>query len=220
MAPAQAQSQGSPEPGAIRDFNKFLKKIELLSVIYEKKPKPFVCITEVRTHLREHNCQRLENLLDTLYQGDPNTPDYEEVLKKYTAILCILMKIRKGCHIQHFVESADLDDGHLPFNTARMPDNFPDDTEDQCFYDRFCETQWMFLAVSFTENMSKSFGDPSPRILPVTLNKELRSGGSGTVSKIEIHGCYNLLRGEQPNVHSTSVSPHYSHRWAKISIPW
>jgi hypothetical protein len=203
MAQLQDNSQGSPEADPISDFKEFLQKSELQSQIEPKES--FVCITAVRIYLGQHACQQLMAILDTLYPKDDNTHCCKEILDDCTAVLCTLMKINKGRHIKRFTETLTLNDGHLPFDPSAKPKNFPKDSETQ-FYVEFCKRQWMFVAVPFTENMGKHLESPN-RLIPITQMGEPARGGSGSVSRIEIHGCYNLLHGKKPpDSTCTSVS--------------
>jgi len=216
MVPSQDFSQGSPEPRAISEFNEFLKNKELQSQI--KPKKSFVCITAVKEYLGKQHRLKLGALLDALYPKEDNFHLTKEILADYTAVLCILMKINKGQHLKSFVRQ-DFRDKQLPFTQLTKPINFPSDSKDAKFYEDFCKAQWAFLPVQFKENMEKDWDNQ--RILPITLMEERGSGGSGSVSRIEIHGCYNFLHGDKDGDYPcTPVSYYPQHELSNILTPW
>ncbi|KAH8748010.1 kinase-like domain-containing protein [Hyaloscypha sp. PMI_1271] len=195
MAGARTQNHGSPQLASIRELKGFLESDHVLlrSVISNQH---FVCIPEVKKYLGERNCKRLKELLNALYKENGcNKPDCDDVLRNYTSILCILIAIDKPHRIHKFVRYNEFNDEHLPFTSK--PGNFPTDKGRTDFWLEFEENQWRFCAVLFKDRMKKKISSHK-RILPITAMKILNTGGSGTVSKIGIHACYNLLRGEHP----------------------
>lgn len=213
MAHLQDHSQGSPEPDSISKFKKFLEKSKLQSQI---EPKSFVCINAVKAYLREDD--ELGAILDDLYPKGSNTGCCKEILSAYAAVLSILIKTNKGAHIKTFIRYNKLTDKSLPFELRAKPEKFPDDSDDAKFYDEFCKEQWMFVPVQFTKNMGKNL---ESQLIPITQMEELASGGSGSVSRIEIHSCYNLLHGEEPHDSPcTSVNPCLLYQPFNILTPW
>jgi hypothetical protein len=209
LAQSQGHSQGSSEPDTF-EFYEFLERSELQSQIGPKEL--FFCSTAIKRYLGEQDCWRLRALLDDLYPSHDNTHVVKVILNDYTDTLCILMKISKGKKIKRCIEVADLDDAHLPFDALTMRASFPAKSDAE-FCESFCEAQWAFRPLSFKKNMVKDLKNPR-YILPITLMEETARGGSASVSKIEIHGCYNLLHEEKPPGSSpcTSVNRHRSHR--------
>ncbi|CAG8952521.1 hypothetical protein HYFRA_00009625 [Hymenoscyphus fraxineus] len=150
----------------------------------------FTPISAVTSHLEEDG--RLEDILDALFQPDGG-PEADILLPNYVAIFCILIEIGKGTAIEHFVRQG-LNDKHLPFDPQHAPADFPPDTSDGTFYQRFCEMQWRFCVPDFERGVERVFHNRS--LLPIVKKRAVAEGGSAKLFEIEVHSSYNKLRPE------------------------
>jgi len=214
-----------PHAGVVESFVRFLRNRELESCEGKETGQTagvkhrFVCVTAVREYLEgdseEH--EPLQELLDKMCQPNADQkPFHEDILSSktpYIAMLCILTCIGKGNYINDFV-TAGLDDGKLPLDPISPPPDFPDtcSTGKHDFFQKFCDTQWMFCVPHFTMSMHKRY--KSDLRLPITKKTQIGSGGSeAELHEIVIHACYNKFHREgqdrpRKKCFSTSVRNH------------
>jgi hypothetical protein len=202
MAQAQAQAQAPPPADATMEFLDFLDNNELSCG--SNGPK-FVCINAVRTHLAgpRPDYKILKRLLHALFV-DRDKPDAQTILDNHVAMLCILTKLRKGAFIYHFVRHG-LCDKNLPYTSKSPPQGFPPDTENDKFYEEFCQKQWMFCVPDFPRGFVRDF--VNDWILPITKKTPQGGGGSAKVFKIQIHPCYNKFHNPQSNTPGSCPTP-------------
>lgn len=181
---------------AIDDFLRWLHKNKSFSVNdtqneeYSESDErgAFIPIRAATTYLEEDG--RLQEILNAMFHPHGG-PEAEIVLPNYVAIFCILIGTGKGTHIEHFVWHG-LNDNHLPLDPQRAPANFPPDTGDGTFYQRFCDKQWKFCVPVFERSMDRNF--PGKLILPIIKKRLVASDGDATLYEVRIHSSYSKLR--------------------------
>lgn len=113
----------------------------------------------------------------------------ENIIPKYVAVFCILLRIHKGPCITEFTKYANLSDANLPFTPSAIPPNFPYSDTDSSFYSSFCTEQWQWCAPTFQRHMLNEVF-PAERVLPIMFKQKLAGGGMSMTS--------NLLSDSRP----------------------
>ena len=132
----------------------------------------------------------LKELFDDTSQWQPNA---DRVRSYYLRPFAILLSIRCGSMIRHFVDHPELQDKPLPFSTE--PEDFPK-TSTQNLFEAFYKEQWQFCAVPLEWDMNNELANDY--ILPITAKEEIGNGGSGILYKITVDEEYNRLKPAGP----------------------
>ena len=156
--------------------------------------RPFAVRDKVQAYLEENGQEKLKQIIAALFpQGDSVFPN--DILPNNIAVFCTLLKISKGSWIKYFRRHKSLSDEKLPFDPTSKPPNWPEDTADPTFLERFCQQQWKFcVPVICQPFVDQHF--PPETILPIVYKKNLNSGGSATLWLIKLHPAYNQLISE------------------------
>jgi hypothetical protein len=200
-------AQAPPNGPALDEFYACLERSQVESIC---DGKPFFCINAVKKYLAENDGQQLGDILYHIFKT-VGQHSYKAILDRHVAMFCILIKIREGPAIKHFVRE-DLCDERLPLNPKSKDQSFPP----HIGYESFCNMQWMFCAPYFTRDMDKNLDRyQTSRILPISKKTSLGGGGTAELHKIEIHGCYHdfhdKLQDKNHDCNSTSVRELHYH---------
>ena len=150
----------------------------------------FVPRSRIEKYLRDNKCFHTNNILDAVYQPEPSPVTGQEVADNCARILCILASLSKARFIEHFVTN-ELWDNRLPFDSSTPPDYFPEDTNDEGFFNNFKAEQWRFCAPELSPCSGRKFRDRY--ILPITALSKVGHGSTANVYKAEVHTGYDKL---------------------------
>ncbi|KAL8792768.1 MAG: hypothetical protein Q9195_004655 [Heterodermia aff. obscurata] len=145
--------------------------------------RAFIPLSAVQDYLGAS--QRVEGLLAALCAKHV---DAQYVREHYLRTLAILILIRQGPMINHFVRYSSLTDKRLPFRTR--PEDFPHSADPE-FFDKFHVQQWQFCVTDLEYKMDLHLHQEE--ILPIIEKKEIGRGGNATVFKIVVASEYNKL---------------------------
>jgi hypothetical protein len=184
---------------SIQSFLSFLDRASSFEVINPDPPEgptiiEFAVRDKIREYLEGNDQEKLNQIIAALFpRGDGIWPN--DILPNNIAVFCTLLKISKGRWIKHFRHHESLSDARLPFNPKSQPLNWPEDTGDPDFLNKFCEEQWKYCVPVIREPfVDKHF--PKETILPIVYKKSLSSGGSATLWLVRLHPAYNKLISE------------------------
>jgi hypothetical protein len=184
---------------SIQSFLSFLDRASSFEVINPDPPEgptiiEFAVRDKIREYLEGNDQEKLNQIIADLFpRGDGIWPN--DILPNNIAVFCTLLKISKGRWIKHFRHHESLSDARLPFNPKSQPLNWPEDTGDPDFLNKFCEEQWKYCVPVIREPfVDKHF--PKDTILPIVYKKSLSSGGSATLWLIRLHPACNKLVSE------------------------
>ncbi len=179
---------------ALQEFLRWERQswVEVVADITTDEKTSFMPVETLRSYFTSNGSRKLTKILSELFQLDDIPVDPDVILRGYTAVFCILLRISKGRYIEDFAYFEELSDQRLPFDPARPPAHFPEDIDDLGFLQRFCETQWMYCVPVFDSHMlHRHFG--RQRLLPITHKEKRESGGSAAIFKIKLYGPHNKL---------------------------
>ena len=190
-------------PGAqvetLRELQEYFRWIDGHRIDGEALPdaphKKFVPYPDLEAYFTEEANTRLRALVNHLCPSPNHSPSHitEQIVQnKYIIGFAILLMIGEGHHIVTCLKDDALSDTQLPFD--QRPSTFPYSSQSDIFKN-FRKQQWMFVPANL-EAREKTI--QAERILPITNQTEIGSGGSAKVFKAEIHPYYNRLhRGEK-----------------------
>lgn len=140
------------------------------------------------THTRLRACLAL-HISDLLQDVAPDQLHREnDILNQHARVFTILIIIREGGFISHFLSRELLSDRRLPFIDK---DAFPHAKD---FFDKFWQRQYMFCTPVFTRHLEWNFDQY--RILPFDREREsIASGNSGDIYKIRFPQEYDAMDG-------------------------
>ena len=188
------------EPEELRDFRKWVDEASVPGIcgMGATDTPSFMPVSVLNTYL---DC-KLPSILKGLFGVSENKERYGQIRKRYVKVFATLLYIGKGELIDQFQEYDNLRDKKLPF--AKKPDEFPSSPDDEDFFHKFYNRQWMFCAPEFHNGQIDSHYEDE-RILPIIRKEELGSPGNtkARAYKIVFHGSYNKL---DPDVEVTSCS--------------
>jgi len=155
------------------------------------KTQAFMPIDEVKNYLSENRHSKLREILSVLF---PDSDDVipSDIVPNYVAVFCILLQISEGKYMKHFRSYDSLRDDALPFDPHRPPPNWPKNTSDPAFLQKFCDHQWKFCVPVLQRPLSDKHFE-SDRVLPITFKQTLSTGASASLWLIKLHPSYNGL---------------------------
>lgn len=186
-----------PQPDhhiVLQDFFNWERKswIEVVSDINTDEKSHFMPPATLKAYFQENDGKKLNKILSEAFESDDIPVDSEVIIRGYSAVFCILLRIGKGKYIEYFVQYEELSDHRLPFDPENLPARFPVATDDPEFPQRFCEKQWMYCVPTFDRPMlDKRF--EHNRLLPITYKERCAGGRSAIIYKITLYGPHNKL---------------------------
>lgn len=184
------------EPEELRDFRKWVDEASVPGIcgMGATDTPSFMPVSVLNTYL---DCN-LPSILKGLFGVSENKERYGQIRKRYVKVFATLLYIGKGELIDQFQEYDNLRDKKLPF--AKKPDEFPSSPDDEDFFHKFYNRQWMFCAPEFHNGQIDSHYEDE-RILPIIRKEELGSPGNtkARAYKIVFHGSYNKLDPDVEN---------------------
>lgn len=192
----------------IHNFRDWIETKTCYSVanLNSDEKRPFVPLRAVKAYLEENQNARLNNILGALYQAEDPPTYAEAILRRYTAVFCILLEIGKGHFIHRFTEHNALSDCCLPFHLDARPASFPTTTDDVHIYQEFCQIQWKYSVAVFNRLSGQTF--PPEQILPIVYRDALSRGVYNNLWKIRIHKDYNHLQSQNVESVGTDLAMH------------
>ncbi|KAF8850604.1 hypothetical protein BDZ45DRAFT_186822 [Acephala macrosclerotiorum] len=156
--------------------------------------RAFVPVKAVETYLEENRNARLNSILAAVYYPKEPPTYAEAILKRYTAVFCILLEIGKGDCIHNFTEHESLRDAQLPFDPSDPPAHFLTAFEDAApaTYEQFCNKQWKYAVPILHRSLNQRFS--VDRILPIVSKEPIKKSLDVSIFRIRIHEDYNFLR--------------------------
>lgn len=165
----------------------------------ETNPRKFVANRRIEKHFQnqDDNYQRVRNLLRAVFNTkDDKTDQFKvsprDLAQHCTRVFCILVLIDKPEFIGTFVGYAKLWDICLPFE-RHPPDEFPRDSTDPEFYQKFIAAQWQFCALVLQNHSCLRV--PEDQILPFIGSKREGGGVAATVHRVEVHEAHDHIVG-------------------------
>jgi hypothetical protein len=175
-------AMGSPSDVAA-DFLDYLQQLEVLA-IDPNLPDPQRKF--VSTHALERYLDKptLESLLGYCYES---VAEWRTIKSGYLAVFALLITIRKGAYIKHFIRHNHLTDDRLPFlNASDLP------RDCNYFFTQFEEAQWRFCALSLQEDRLVNKRFAPELIIPFTSCKLVKSGPDSNTYIVEVHPDYSF----------------------------
>jgi hypothetical protein len=188
---------------AIRDFKKWIEESTCYSVanLNSDEQRQFVPSRAVEAHFEENQNAQLNNILTELYQPKEPPTYAEAILKRYTAVFCILLGINRGNLIHLFTQHDALRDAYLPFHPDTPPSDFPQ--EESITYQAFCQNQWKYSVPVLNRYLNQAF--LPEQILPIVSREVLSKRAHADIWKINIHKDYNHLQTQ--DINSVGAAP-------------
>lgn len=179
----------------IQEFIAWVKRSYCYEVIDPNPKYPvlneFVAVDSIRQYFEEESQRKLKKITRALFPNNQRVWP-EDILTGKIGIFCTLLNIHKGPWIEHFRHHDALSDSSLPFDPKRLPPDWPEDTGDPEFLQRFCEEQWKFcVPIMRSPFVDKRF--QKNRVLPIVFRKTLNTGASAALWQIKLHPSYNQL---------------------------
>lgn len=189
-----ALCQPASDPAYDPDITKFINWVEKSSDNGTLGPglaveRPFMPLGRLESYLKDGNITK--TILRALFPNSEPSIGPQEVWRNCLRVFSILLLIRKGSFIPHFVQHDQLWDSRLPFLSP--PRHFPTAAGDDGFFDAFSKQQWQFCPHTFQQNAINAQLEKE-YILPIVQKEQLGDGGSARTYKIKLHPAYDHLR--------------------------
>jgi hypothetical protein len=149
---------------------------------------PFMPLQKLEKYLKEGS--RTRDLVQALFPGEVLSVQPEAIWHKCIQSFATLLLIGKGEFIRHFVQHDSLRDGKLPFTSC--PSDFPTDSKDPGFFEKFRKQQWTFCPHSFRK-IDVDIEIKKECILPIIHKELIGTGGSAYTYKIKLAAYYDDL---------------------------
>lgn len=198
MAGLQQPPPSQPDhTSALQDFYRFLEgncKQGTIGHTIEptKENSYYIPDPDLQAYFSGDKNRRLRNILreiSLVASSGPPRVSLNTIQRDYVKVFSILLCIRRGYYIAHFVRYEGLNDQRLPFD--ERPHHFPSAANsDSDFFSSFYEKQWRFCAPIVEYKRHNEW--QARRILPFVKDK-ISGGGSATTYKIVLHPKYNFL---------------------------
>jgi len=108
-------------------------------LVAPRHTQPFMPIDQIQTYLSRNKDFELLSIIKELNLENDLYP--KDILRRYTAVFCTLLKSGHGKYIELFRHKPSLRDSYLPLSVKNPPPGFPNSSEERALLVDFCREQ-------------------------------------------------------------------------------